>query len=190
MISLLSEDSKTNGCTTDEGIIELSTPNAKLMHRFYEPLQLLSILNADRGAGEVDLPADSQSREARMTCRRFLDDLSWLCDNKHGGETVSAVAAQSLPKGNVIWLVSRFEESCDHLGRVVTELQVIRRNTNEEAVSRTGLAIAKESIMFSRDKVKHYWRFLKIAYSKAREEFSSMIETQAIDFDNYGTQFH
>ena len=100
MVSFQSEHATDlGGRASHERIIQLSTPNAKLMHRFYEPLQLLAMLNADRGSGEVDLPADPQSREFRMIWRRFLDDLSWLCDNKHGGETVSAVAAQSLPDG-------------------------------------------------------------------------------------------
>jgi hypothetical protein len=34
-----------------------------------------------------------------MIRRRFLDDLSWLCDHDHGSETINAVAAQSLPEG-------------------------------------------------------------------------------------------
>ena len=55
------------------------------MHHFYEPLQLLTILNADRGPGEVDLPADPRSGEGRMVWRRFPDNLSSLCDDKHGG---------------------------------------------------------------------------------------------------------
>ena len=190
MVSLQSEDAaEMNGSMPDEAIMNLSIPNAKLMHRFYEPLQLLTILNPDRGAGEVDLPADPQSREARMTWRRFLDDLSWLCDNKHGGETVSAVAAQSPPEGNTFWLVSKFEQSFDHLTWVVSELQAIRGHRSEEVVSATGLRMAEESILFSKDKVKNYLRFLKTAYSKARAELSMRTETQAMDLDTYGMHF-
>jgi hypothetical protein len=184
MVSMQLEDTaEMKGETTGDWVAHLSVPNAKLMHRFYEPLQLLVILNADRGSGEVDLPADPQSREARMIWRRFLDDLSWLCDNKHGGETVSAVAAQSSSEGNVLWLVSRFEESFDHLKWVLAELKAV---TDGEAVSMIGLAIAEKSILFSKDKIKNYLKFLNSAYKKAREELVKGIETKTIDLGAYG----
>ena len=187
MVSLHLEDAATtNGETIGDGIIHLSIPNAKLMHRFYEPLQLLAILNADRGSGEVDLPADPQSREARMIWRRFLDDMSWLCDNKHGGETVSAVAAQSLSEGTKFWLASRYERSFDHLKWVLTKLKAIGGSTDEAALG-IGLAIAEKSILFSKDKVKNYLKFLKVAYSKARDELATRIETQPIDLSKLNT---
>ena len=186
MVSLQSEDTAgMRGETINDGTTNLSIPNAKLMHRFYEPLQLLAILNADRGSGEVDLPADPQSREARMIWRRFLDDLSWLCDNKHGGETVSAVAAHGLSEGTEFWLASRYERSFDHLKWVLTKLKAIGGST-DEAVLGIGLAIAEESILFSKDKVNNYLKFLNSAYKKAREELAKRIATQPIDLGDYG----
>ena len=186
MVSVQLEDAaEMKGETTGDRVTHLSIPNAKLMHRFYEPLQLLTILNADRGSGEVDLPANTQSREIRMIWRRFLDDLSWLCDNKHGGETVSAVAAQSLSEGNKLWLASRFERSFNHLKWVLAELKAVDGSTDEE-VSMIGMAIAEKSILFSKDKVKNYLRFLKIAYHKARGELATKMESQRIDLTQYG----
>ena len=184
MVSVHIEDTaEMKGEIAGDLVKRLSVPNAKLMHRFYEPLQLLVILNADRGSGEVDLPADPQSREARMIWRRFLDDLSWLCDNKHGGETVSAVAAQSSSEGNVFWLASRFEQSFDHLKWVLTELKAV---TDGEALSTIGSAIAERSILFSKDKIKNYLRFLNSAYKKARAELANRTENQSIDLGAYG----
>ena len=168
--------------------MHLSIPNAKLMHRFYEPLQLLAILNVDRGPGEVDLPADQRSGEARMAMRRFLDDLSWLCDNKHGGETVSAVAAQSSSEGNIFWLVSRYEQSFDHLKWVLTELKAVPGSTDEE-VFVIGMAIAEKSILFSKNKVKNYLRSLKLAYHKARDETAKRTDTYPVDLPQYGAYF-
>jgi hypothetical protein len=185
---LHSEDTKDfNDQMTRNQVTYLSVANAKLMHRFYEPLQLLSILNKDRGSGEVDLPTEPQSSEARMIWRRFLDNLSWLCDNKHGGETVSAVAAQSLSEGTKFWLVSKFERSFDHLKWVLFELQTVDGKTDEEA-SRIGLEIAEKSILFSEDKIDNYLRFLKIAYRKARGELATRTRTQPIDLAEYGAQ--
>jgi hypothetical protein len=185
MSSLQSQhEAGVTGGTDQNRVRHLSIPIAKLMHRFYEPLQLLSILNADRGPGEVDLPTAPQSSDFRMSWRRFLDDLSWLCDNRHGGETVSAVAAQSLSEGNKIWLVTKHEQSFDHLEWVVTKLKTANGSTDEE-VSMLGLAIAEKSILFSRDKIKNYLRFLKVAYNKARNELTTRMETQSINLSEY-----
>ena len=188
MAPLHSEDTKDfSDQMTRNQVTHLSGANARLMHRFYEPLQLLSILNKDRGSGEVDLPTEPQSSEARIIWRRFLDNLSWLCDNGHGGETVSAVAAQSLSEGTKFWLVSKFEQSFDHLKWVLLELQTVDGKTDEEA-SMIGLEIAEKSILFSEDKVDNYLRFLKIAYRKARGELATRTRTQPIDLAEYGAQ--
>lgn len=141
--------------------------NAKLLNRFYEPLHLLGVLNADRGPGEVDLPSSPQSRGFRVTLRRSLDDLAWLCDNKHGGEAVSAVAAQDLPEGVKFWLVSKYEASYRHLQWVLSELSTAR-DSNDEEVQVKLQRIAERSIAFSRDKVKRYKKGLKLALTKAK----------------------
>ena len=188
MVSLhLENEAEMKSPITNDRIVQLAIPNAKLMNRFYEPLQLLAILNADRGSGEVDLPADPQSREFRMILRRFLDDLSWLCDNKHGGETVSAVAAQCLSEGTKFWLASRYEASFDHLRWVLTMLEAVSAGADETVLD-NGLAIAEESILFSKDKIKNYLRFLKIAYRKAKDELERKSLTPSFDLSRYGMQ--
>ena len=59
VVSVQLEDTAgMRGDTTTGRVTHLSIPNAKLMHPFYEPLQLLLISNADRGSEEVDSPAD------------------------------------------------------------------------------------------------------------------------------------
>lgn len=147
---------------------ENSKATAKLLNRFYEPLHLLSMLNPDRGPGEVDLPSAPQSRGFKMAWRRFLDDLSWLCDNKHGGETVSAVAAQDLPEGIKFWLVSKHKASFHHLEWVLAELKSAQEQSDEGATT-LALRVAVNSILFSKNKVKNYRRFLKLALAKAKE---------------------
>ena len=184
MVSVHVRDiAEMEGEVTSDRVTTIFGPNAKLMHRFYEPLQLLAILNAGRVPGEVDLPADPQSREARMIWRRFLDNLSSLCDNKHGGETVSAVAAQSSSEGNVFWLVSRYEQSFEHLEWVMTELKAV---TDEAAVWKVGMAVAEKSILFSTNKIKNYLRFLRVAYRRARDDLDKRVETHLIDLTLYG----
>ena len=161
--------------------------NTKLLQRFYEPLHLLCILNADRGPGEVDLPPAPRSRDFKMTWRRFLDDLLWLCDNRHGGETVSAVAAQSLPEGNKFWLVSNHEASRHHLEWVLTKLTAVQGETNE-GMSAVASCIAAESIFFSRDKVNNYAKHLKLALGKAKKMRPTPENIGSVDGDEYGWQ--
>ncbi|KAK3047167.1 hypothetical protein LTR09_011369 [Extremus antarcticus] len=142
--------------------------NAKLLNRFYEPLHLLAVLNADRGPGEVDLPSAPQSREFRLTLRRSLDDLAWLCDHRHGGETVSAVAVQDLPEGPKFWLVSKHEASFEHLKWVLRELSAVG-HSNDEEVKLATRRIAEQSITLSKDKVRRYKKALKLALAKVKE---------------------
>lgn len=172
-----------NAGMSGAGMVERS--NAKLLNRFYEPLHLLRILNADRGPGEVDLPPDPQSRDFRMIWRRFLDDLSWLCDNKHGGETVSAVAAQELPEDIKFWLVSKRKASFGHLQWVLENLKTIREQSEEKKAAEA-LRIASESIVFSKDKVKNYARFLKLALAKIKEIRAACDSVGGVALEQHG----
>lgn len=142
--------------------------NSKLLNRFYEPLHLLAVLNADRGAGEVDLPSAPQSRDFRLTLRRTLDDLAWLCDHKHGGETVSAVAVQDRPEGVQFWLVSKLEASFAHLQWVIDELYTLGAG-NDEEVKAVQRRITERSIALSKDKVRTYKKALKLAFARAKQ---------------------
>lgn len=155
----------------------LDNSTSKLLNRFYEPLHLLSMLNGDRGPGEVDLPSAPLSRGFRMSWRRFLDDLSWLCDNRHGGETVSAVAAQDLPEGITFWVASKHEASFHHLQWVLTNLKTAQDQTDAEA-SASALRLAEHSILFSKDKVSNYRRYLRVALSRVEEIISAAEDTE------------
>ena len=147
-------------------------PVERLLYRFYEPLVLLRILNAAHGAGEVELPVDPGSRSFQLIWRSFLDNLSWLCDNTHGGETVSSVPAQELPEGNTFWLVSRYGQSLSLLQWVLGELQAVRGRPDSERIDFEG-RIAVKSVYFSKDKINTYARFLRINFWKARTTVQS-----------------
>jgi hypothetical protein len=49
-----------------------------------------------------------------------------------------------------------------------------------------GLVIAEESILFSKDKVKNYLRFLRLAYRAARDELESKNLSPSFDISEYG----
>ena len=80
--------------------------NGKLLRRFYEPLILLSVLDPTRGAHHPDLITDRGLQGREKIWRNFLDQLSFLCDAKKGGDTVTAIAAQRTVEHTVFWLAS------------------------------------------------------------------------------------
>jgi hypothetical protein len=80
--------------------------NGKLLRRFYEPLILLSVLDPTRGAHRPDLITDRGLQGREKLWRNFLDQLSFLCDSKRGGDTVTAIAAQRTVEHTVFWLAS------------------------------------------------------------------------------------
>ena len=47
------------GNIDERRVREGGRPNARLLHRFYEPMHLLCILNPDRGPREVSLELDA-----------------------------------------------------------------------------------------------------------------------------------
>ncbi len=73
----------------------------------------------------AELPGDTGSETFDLRWRSFLDDLAWLGNNMHGGKSVSAVAAQSLPGGNIFWQVTRSARAFQHLQRVLAELKAV-----------------------------------------------------------------
>jgi len=89
----------------------------RLLHRFYEPLILLKILEPTQGRQNPQVQTESTAEEFRDVWGNFLDCLSWLCDYKPGGKTVASVAAQGEPKGPVFWLAAHnsSEKYRDHI---------------------------------------------------------------------------
>lgn len=50
--------------------------------------------------------------------RKYLDHISWICDYKPGGETVTAISIESIAEGNKYWQSTKegsVEKSCAHL---------------------------------------------------------------------------
>jgi len=89
-----SEDDREAAAKTRDG------KRNTLLHRFYEPLVLLYVLDRTQGdhilrPGPEKLPSgDLPVEELR---RRFFDELSYVCDYDKGGDTATAIAAASTP---------------------------------------------------------------------------------------------
>lgn len=130
------------------------------MARFYEPLVLLHCLGATRGdhVRSTMIP-ESEDQSIIELRRRFLDDLSYVCDYEKGGERVTAIAIEDTPQRYVFWLASNANPS-EKLTRFLREvLDTLRRISVSHHDYYEGLKqrLVQKCIDFSSRRIKDYW---------------------------------
>ena len=134
----------------------------RLLQRFYEPLVLLRVLDPTRGVQNTNMVSDSRSDNSQDLRRKFLDQLSWTCDYKHGGDTVSAIAAEANPQGTIFWLAANTnpkQKALPHLNWILRQLED-SPSMSEQETEELENKITARCIEFSKDKVKNYRRKL------------------------------
>lgn len=144
--------------------------NGKLLRRFYEPLILLSVLDPTRGAQRPDLITDRGLQGRQKLWRSFLDQLSFLCDAKKGGDTVTAIAAQRTVEHTVFWLASNSNarrKAKNHVEWILSRLNNLYDVDLEETV-RIENNITTRCIEFSSARINTYVTFLLKDLKKAR----------------------
>ena len=150
-------------------------PNQRLLHRFYEPLILLSILEPTRGSSNSHGTPDSSSDGHQDFWHKFLDQLSYLCDYQQGGTTVSAIAAQDTPTGSTFWLAANaasLQKALPHLEWVLRALESLHDASPTE-LDEVEEQIFTRCIEFSADKVKNYSRRLCGEFGRATDLLGS-----------------
>ena len=157
----------------------------KLLHRFYEPLVLLHVLDNIQGdhiarAGSENPSLDGiPQNELR---RRFLDSLSYICDSEKGGDTITAIAAamppltyyvacNKTPKANVI---SFLRSTLKQLGSVY--------GPDGRLCLEVENKVLEDCVTFSQKRIKTYWKFLKCSLKKCRDssQGSAMLSRECI----------
>jgi len=134
----------------------------RLLRRFYEPLVLLRVLDPTRGAQKCPPISDPSSDDMSELWHKFLDHLSWVCDYKKGGVTVSAIAAQSTPAGPIFWLAANKNPARKvilHLEWVLVRLESAH-DASSQKLEELGREITHQCIEFSRNRVKEYGKRL------------------------------
>lgn len=141
-------------------------PTERLRHRFYEPLLLLGMLNPRRNKNHGQPTIAFRNRNFISDWRRFLDALAWFGDYQHGGKTVTAVAAESLPAGVHYWVASTHEKSATLIQSTLKHLSTLRSASDDDrdAIERI---IVTQSVCSSRDKIQNYTRFLRLKLAAA-----------------------
>jgi hypothetical protein len=132
---------------------------SRLLHRFYEPLVLLKVLDPTRGKQNSRLSSDLGSDGSYNLWCKFLDQLSWMCDYKQGGDTVSAIGVEETTDGPTFWLAANKNpktKAQPHLEWILGQLESLPGREIEQVEEE----ILIRCIGFSRDKVKNYVRQL------------------------------
>jgi hypothetical protein len=143
----------------------------KLLHRFYEPLVLLYVLDPTQGnhvREEADrLPLDITSlKELR---RRLVSALAYVCDFEKGGDSFTAIFVTQGPltyyiacnKGPRSKTLSFLQKTLGHLEKVY--------DLGEKQRAKAKAKILAECVLFSNKRLKAYWSFLRNALIRCEE---------------------
>jgi len=135
----------------------------KCLHRFYEPLVLLFALDPIQGDHlylDCDrIPVDEATpKELR---RRFLNSLSYICDYKKGGDTVTAIGAANSPlRYYVACNKTPKEEVKRFLEAVFSQLGQIYDMEPEERIKAESM-ILESCAKYSKPRIETYRRCLQ-----------------------------
>jgi hypothetical protein len=144
-------------------------PTERLRHRFYEPLLLLGMLNPRRNGVHEQPTIAFRTRNFISEWRRFLDALAWFGDYHHGGETVTAIAADSPPAGVHFWIASTHEKSATLIQGILQHLLELSSASDEDKIAIRRIIVA-QSVRSSRDKIKTYTKFLRLKLAAASSQ--------------------
>jgi hypothetical protein len=143
----------TTKTRTKVGIPHLD-PTERLKHRFYEPVLLLRMLNPRMNRGYEQPTITFRTRNFISDWRRSLDALARFGDYKHGGQTVTTIAADSLPASVHIWIASTYEKSATLIQGILHHLSALSSASNEDKIAIGRIIIAK-SVQLSRNKIRN-----------------------------------
>lgn len=143
----------------------------KLLHRFYEPLVLLFVLDRVQGdhLHEIGdgLPLDDTT--PKQLRRRFLKSLSYVCDYKKGGDSLTAINVSSCPVTyHVAGNKTPSYEVEDFLQSILTQLGLFYDMNTPERITAESELLA-QCVKFSEKRIKTYLRFLNGLLEKCRQ---------------------
>ena len=113
----------------------LLPPVNTFLQLFYEAVALLSVLGPVEQPRTSHLDLGSATETAETTWRKFLDQLSGLCDFKGGGDTVTSIAVQARSDGPAYWIAMNHalqSKAESHLRYVLGELETANRLSTVE----------------------------------------------------------
>ena len=145
----------------------------KVLHRFYEPLVLLHVLDRVQGdhvprQREDSSPPDHASRTELR--RRFLESLAYVCDYEKGGDTMTAIFVTSTPLTYHIASNKPLPETNPVVPFLDSLLKRLRTVTHSAVGEER--QILENCVAFSEKRISTYWRFLQNSLKICREATS------------------
>lgn len=153
------------------------------LSRFYEPLILMDILGNVRKEHDVVKSfsfLDISQLPIKNVRRQFLRDLSYMCDYKKGGDTVTAIGLQKTPQCYVFWVAANTcpnKKIVPFLKKLLKRLQVVSRNENAVTDEDEEHSLAAMCIHFANKRIKDYCSLLKPLF----EMCTRYLETREVD---------
>ncbi|KAJ5751468.1 uncharacterized protein N7511_008433 [Penicillium nucicola] len=133
-------------------------PYQKLLRRFYEPLFLLETLGQARGEHVTAVPV----MDPRIAHRRkFLQNLSYICDFEKGGNSCTAIGVEEKDTYYKFWVAS------NSVNRKVVEFL-------ESALSTLKIAGSHGPTESERDKIDFVEFCIRFASSRVKKETQSL----------------
>ncbi|KAL1581920.1 hypothetical protein WHR41_09404 [Cladosporium halotolerans] len=84
----------------------LSQDPAAISSDLYDSLFLLSLLQHGSGSDARDAQSLSTSIDTRSMWHHFLDDLCFLCDSEHAGQSVVSIGVEQGTDGVTFWITT------------------------------------------------------------------------------------
>jgi hypothetical protein len=143
----------------------------KLLHRFYEPLLLLFVLDRTQGGHlarptSERLPLDGITEQELR--RRALDALAYLCDFEKGGDTTTAVMLALAPLTYFVSSNKTLNENVKpFLQTILKRLEAVYREDHEQR-KRSNNEILQACVGFSETRLTEYWKLLQAASEKCQ----------------------
>jgi hypothetical protein len=131
------------------------------LHRFYEPLILLSML-VRWGTYERESTSKLGEKGEYKPWHRFLDQLCWLCDYECGGKSVTSIAVQATTGELIYWVAVKQKSAAKALSHLKWILLELGKLDSLSPNQQQGVEdeIVRRSVEFSSARVKNYGRWL------------------------------
>ncbi|KAB8071220.1 hypothetical protein BDV29DRAFT_193454 [Aspergillus leporis] len=125
----------------------------RILSRFYDPLFLLKVLGQTRGD---DAPSNDRIQQLEQTqLRRFLQNLSYICDFDKGGISCTAIGPEGSTTFYKFWVTSNTVNGriIDFLNTVLSTLQVVSSSPLSESKSKKA-GFVESCIRFAAETIK------------------------------------
>ncbi|KAM0505726.1 hypothetical protein ACHAP8_001958 [Fusarium lateritium] len=140
----------------------------KILSRLFENLALFHILKRVDGPHAVNAHVPTTLQDAR---RRFLKNLSFICDYRKGGDTTTSMALENKQKSVVFWIAANLTPNDKVISFLTEVLELLREEPKETEGEQKALQnkLAKICAEFAAPRLKKECKLLHRATRHCEE---------------------